>query len=128
MSLMSEHYADDDKFVTRVETDPHGKDPHAPGAKLDAGKPRMSLVLGAFGRALSEVAKVGTYGAQKYTDNGWLEVPNGIERYGDAGFRHRLKELGGETHDPDTKLHHAAHDAWNSLARLELILRQNQGA
>lgn len=105
-----------------LESDPHGKDQHETGAKLDAGKPRLGLVLGAFANALVEVGKVGTYGANKYTDNGWLDVPNGKARYTDALLRHILAET-DESHDPDTNLHHAAHAAWNALARLELILR-----
>lgn len=106
-----------------VETDPTGKNAHEPGAKLDAGKVRMGLVLGGFGRALKEVGKVGTYGAEKYTDNGWMEVPDGVARYSDALFRHIFSEACGEEIDADTGLHHAAHAAWNALARLDLILR-----
>ena len=107
----------------RSERDPHGKHQHETGAKLDAGKPRLGLVLCAFANALVEVGKVGTYGAQKYTDNGWLDVPKGKARYTDALLRHVLAET-NETHDPDTNLLHAAHAAWNALARLELVLRK----
>ena len=106
-----------------TEQDPNGLDQHTKGAKLDMGKPRVSLVLGGFARALTEVAKVGTYGAKKYTDNGWMEVPNGVERYTDALLRHQLAELTGEENDQDTELSHAAHLAWNALARLDLMLR-----
>lgn len=103
-----------------AEHDPHGKQPHEPGAKLDAGKNRLGLVLGGFSLALQEVGKVGTYGAQKYSDNGWLSVPDGEFRYMDAMFRHLLAP---EERDPDTGLLHAAHAAWNALAVLELMLR-----
>lgn len=106
------------------EADPFGRDPHTPGAKLDAGKPRCVLVLGGFARALLEVCKVGTYGAVKYTPNGWTQVPQGQERYDDAGLRHWLIEHAGAPTDPDTELLHAAHAAWNSLARLDLMLRE----
>jgi hypothetical protein len=99
-------------------------DQHEPGAKLDDGKVRVGLVLGAFANALTEVCKVGTFGAKKYTDNGWLEVPNGIERYTDAMLRHWLAEQTGEWLDQESELLHAAHLAWNALARLELILRE----
>ena len=113
------------KVAAILEADPLGKDQHETGAKLDAGKPRLGLVLGAFANALVEVGKVGTYGAQKYTDNGWLDVPNGKARYTDALLRHVFAET-NESHDPDTNLHHAAHAAWNALARLELILRKRE--
>lgn len=105
-------------------TDPNGIDQHAPGAKLDNGKPRHGLVLGAFANALTEVAKVGTFGANKYSDNGWLSVPNGLARYTDAMLRHHFAEAGGEELDEDSGLRHAAHRAWNALAVLELALRE----
>lgn len=105
------------------EADPTGRKAHDPGAKLDAGKPRVWLVLSGFPRALEEVSKVGTFGAQKYSDNGWVDVPNGIARYSDAMGRHLLKEATGEKLAPDSGLMHAAHAAWNALARLELMLR-----
>jgi hypothetical protein len=108
------------------EADPNGLDAHAPGAKLDAGKPRPALVLNGFARALREVVNVGTYGAKKYTDNGWMEVPNGIERYSDALHRHLLSEATGEACDADTDLLHAAHAAWNALARLDLMIRESE--
>lgn len=108
----------------RRETDPFGKDLNTTGAKADAGKIRPSLVLGGFARALIAVCKVGTYGATKYTDNGWTEVPKGIERYDDAKLRHWLDEKRGIPTDKDTNLIHAAHEAWNALARLDLMLRE----
>lgn len=91
------------------------------GVKHDTGKPRCSLVLGGFSHALLEVANVGTFGAQKYTDNGWLTVENGIERYSDALLRHLFAENDSLT-DHESDLLHAAHVAWNALARLELLL------
>ncbi|MEY2689287.1 MAG: Curvibacter phage [Pseudomonadota bacterium] len=111
-----------------AEADPNGLDAHTPGAKLDAGKPRCALVLGGFARALLEVCKVGTYGAVKYTPNGWTRVDNGVERYDDAGLRHWLTEKTGQPADADTELLHASHQAWNALARLDLMLREREAA
>ena len=54
----------------RPEQDPNGKDPHQPGAKLDAGKDRVWLCIGGFARALTAVSEVTTKGALKYTPNG----------------------------------------------------------
>lgn len=112
------------RHARTAETDPNGKDLNSPGAKADAGKVRPGLVLGGFARALVAVSDVGTYGAKKYTDGGWVEVPNGEARYTDAMVRHWLSEKQGELRDPDTELLHAAHLAWNALARLDLILRR----
>jgi hypothetical protein len=106
------------------DRDPDGLDAHKPGAKLDAGKPRMTLVLKNFRQALALVGRVGTYGANKYSDNGWVFVNNGVERYSDALFRHLLEEEYDLQLDPESKIPHAAHAAWNALARLELMLRQ----
>lgn len=105
-----------------TESDPTGRSANEPGAKLDFGKPRTDLVLGAFAGALLEVVKVGTFGAAKYTDNGWRAVPNGIERYSSAELRHYLALRLGETVDPDSGLLHSAHRAWNALAVLQLEL------
>lgn len=109
-----------------LEKDPTGKNPHTKGAKVDAGKPRMDLVLGAFSKALIEVSKVGTFGAEKYTENGWQAVPNGKERYTDALLRHWAYEKGGEEYDVDSGLLHASHLAWNALARLSFILESKE--
>ena len=97
------------------------------GAKLDAGKPRAGLVLGGFARALKAVVDVGTHGAEKYSPNGWVDVPDGIERYTDAKERHWLDEQAGERYDPKSGLLHAAHEAWNVLARLDLMIREMEG-
>lgn len=109
----------------KPESDPLGKGQHETGAKLDAGKARPGLVLGGFAAALDAVVEVGTYGARKYTDNGWKDVPNGAERYTDAMYRHFLAEARGEMYDRDTGILHAAHAAWNALARLDLLIRGN---
>jgi len=107
-----------------AESDPHGTDPHSPGAKLDAGKNRLGLVLGGFAKALEEVGKVGTYGAEKYSPNGWKSVPDGLVRYEDAMMRHWLTQHAGEKIDPTTGLMHQAQLVWNALAVLELMLRE----
>jgi hypothetical protein len=104
--------------------DPTGRDQHEPGAKLDALKPRPALVMGGFSRALMAVSHVGTYGAIKYTPNGWRSVPNGVERYSEAMLRHWLAESQGVECDGESQMLHAAHLAWNALARLELMLME----
>jgi hypothetical protein len=91
------------------------RDPHEPGAKLDAGKPRLGLVLLDFRRALQEVGKVGTFGAEKYSPHGWLQVPDGEARYTDAMLRHLLAL---ENVDEESGMLHDAQVARNALARL----------
>jgi len=113
--------------IGKIETDPNGLPQHVSGAKMDEGKIRPSLVLGSFTRALTKVCEVGTFGANKYTDNGWLDVANGKERYDDAMVRHWLKLQTGEVLDPETKIEHQAHLAWNALAVLEKMMRDSSG-
>lgn len=105
-----------------MERDPYDKNPHEPGAKLDAGKPNCDLVFGGFNRALLEVAKVGTFGAEKYTPNGWCEVPEGESRYRSAAFRHLLADT---IRDADSGLPHLAHAAWCVLAALQLEIEEH---
>lgn len=107
-----------------VEKDPYGKTPNQPGAKLDAGKIRVALMEAGFPRALMAVAEVTTFGARKYTDHGWLSVPDAFQRYSEAAGRHRLKRYMGEERADDSGLLHLAHEAWNVLAMLELELRR----
>jgi hypothetical protein len=120
-----------DQLAKYVETDPNGKDLNSPGAKADAGKLRPWLVLGDFSRALEKVVEVGTKGANKYTDHGWLTVENAESRYLDAAFRHILALGRGEIYDNapggiGTK--HLAQVAWNILAVLELQERNESNS
>lgn len=109
------------------ECDPYGRKASTPGAKLDDGKTRMGLVVGGFARALKAVGEVGTFGAVKYSPDGWVDVPDGIARYTDAMYRHLMDEAAGEAVDQQTGIAHAAHAAWNALARLDLMIRAQQG-
>lgn len=110
--------------VILQEVDPHGKDPHEPGAKLDKGKVRPWLMLQGFPRALKAVAEVTTKGAEKYTDHGWASVPDGERRYMEAFARHELELACGRAYDTDTGCLHKAQMIWNLMASLELELRQ----
>jgi hypothetical protein len=107
-------------------TDPYGKAQNEPGAKVDAGKVRMHLITGGMARAITEVAKIATFGAAKYTDGGWVTVPDGFRRYEDAQQRHAAIRHMGETVDPESGLLHLAHEAWNALAKLDLYLREQE--
>lgn len=99
-----------------------------PGAvKYDAGKsPIYRGGLGYFPRAISHVAAVSAFGATKYAWEGWRYVDDGLNRYSDAMVRHLAAEAEGQIVDSDSGLLHAAHCAWNALARLELILQDKR--
>ena len=110
---------------SKIEMDPKGLKQNAPGAKLDAGKVEVGLIFNDMPRALLAVAEIGTYGRHKYTKGGWVHVEEGVERYTNAMDRHRLKES-IENVDQETKMLHATHLAWNALARLELMIREQE--
>ena len=105
------------------EKDPLGLPASAPGAKLDAGKPKAGLVVMGFADAIAAVIDIGTFGANKYSEGGWSQVPDGEKRYTDAMIRHLLAEK-HEATDKDSGLLHAAHLAWNALARLQLMIER----
>lgn len=118
------------------EQDPNGLNQHQAGAKLDDGKVDMSL-LTLWPRALTEVCRVGTLGARKYSRGGFLSVPNGVVRYTAALLRHLFKESYQLMDDDpyyDTpagapfkgKIRHDAQVAWNALSRLEVKLREEE--
>jgi hypothetical protein len=101
-------------------------DLHIPGAKDDSGKSRAGLMFSGFANALASVSEVATYGANKYSPNGWVMVPDNINRYSDALFRHLLAHARGQDRDYESNLAHLAHAAWNVLAILELTIREQE--
>lgn len=80
--------------------------PEPVGMKFDTGKLQYSLIPP---ETLSALASVLTYGAQKYAPNNWQLVEHGETRYMDALFRHLEAFRAGETHDPESGLHHLSH-------------------
>lgn len=112
----------------RVEADPSGMSLNTPGAKADAGKLMPDLVFDGMANALHAVVEVASAGAVKYSEGGWMLVPDGFKRYNRAQGRHQLKRAKGETHDKDSGSLHLAHEAWNALAKLELYIRDNRDA
>lgn len=76
------------------------------GQKHDGDKPRYDLLPPI---AIDEMAKVMTFGAEKYAPDNWRHVDNAVERYRAALLRHSFAMLRGEELDPETGLPHAAH-------------------
>lgn len=81
------------------------------GTKLDAGKLRVDLLPS---HAMFEVAKVLTFGCEKYGEHNWRQ---GIEwsRVYAAAQRHLMKWNSGETHDEETGINHLAHACANLM-------------
>lgn len=74
------------------------------GIKYDNDKPQYRLIPP---KAENEFVKVLTFGAKKYAPDNWKKIDK--ERYIDALGRHFNAYRRGETHDPESGLHHLAH-------------------
>ena len=97
-----------------------GKPSEAPvGKKYDAGKPRYSLLPP---NALEEVAKVLTYGSQKYEDHNWLNVDKAEDRFFSAANRHMWAWKKGEKLDEENQCNHLAAAIASLMFILELEL------
>ena len=81
-------------------------------AKHDHGKPRFDLIDPVFEE---DLAKVMSFGAEKYSDNTWQTVPDGLQRYHGAIRRHLNAIQKGELIDPDSGLPHIAHVSANAM-------------
>lgn len=83
--------------------------------KNDQGKPNYALIPP---KSMSEVAKVFTYGAQKYGERNW-EKGLAYSRLYAAIQRHLWAYWAGEDLDPESGLPHLAHAAASIFMLLE---------
>lgn len=79
--------------------------PGTEALKQDDNKVRMELLSPI---ALTEIAKVLTFGAKKYADHNWRKGFAWSRLLG-AAMRHLLAFLSGQDKDPETGLSHLAH-------------------
>lgn len=91
------------------------------GKKFDGLKPKMHLLPA---KAVSEVAKVLTFGADKYGEFNWKNLDNLHDRYTSAALRHIFANMDGEALDSESQYHHLAHAICCLLFRLEVILSE----
>lgn len=96
--------------------------------KLDAGKaPVWQGFIDYFPNAMLAVAWTSDYGFRKYGEwGGWRKLPNAIRRYFDGNARHNLLNSVEVYDDGDSGLAHAAQDAWNAMAKLELLIAEGK--
>lgn len=89
------------------------------GTKLDEGKLRHDLLPP---DAIGEVARVFTFGADKYAARNW---ENGMDwgRVYAAQQRHMMAFWGGEMYDPETGMLHTAHASFGTLVLTAFALR-----
>lgn len=85
------------------------------GKKFDGDKPRMELISSI---ALTELAKVLTFGAKKYSSNNW-RAGIAYSRIVGACMRHLNAYNAGEMLDHETGLSHAAHLMCEAMFLLE---------
>ena len=90
------------------------------GIKYDKNKPRLAEMIIDFKEPLESLCQVWEFGANKYGKSNWKQLDNGVERYTNALLRHLIAE-DDNLFDDETKLLHAAHIAFNALARLYFI-------
>jgi hypothetical protein len=95
------------------------------GIKYDTDKARLAEMIVDFRKPLEELCKVWEFGANKYEKSNWKKLDNGIDRYSNALMRHLIAE-DISLLDEESKLLHAAHIAFNSLARLYFILQEKE--
>lgn len=79
--------------------------------KLDQDKVRMELVPLSV---VENIAKVLTYGANKYYDNSWKELPDFWNRYKAALLRHLTAIDKGELIDSESNIPHIDHVLCNA--------------
>ena len=90
------------------------------GVKYDSDKPDFTLLPY---DSLVEVAKVLTYGANKYPEaDNWKRVDDALNRYKKANLRHSLQAI-FEDKDKESKLYHLAHAVCCDLFALHFILQ-----
>lgn len=93
------------------------------GRKFDGGKPEFGLIPPL---ALTETARVMTYGAHKYEPDNWIHVPDAKRRYFNAAQRHQWEYREGEELDSESKLHHIAHAICNLMFLYEHVVKYSK--
>jgi hypothetical protein len=99
----------DDGLINFAEEDLELIVPEKSGTKFDNGKPQIDLIPY---EAIEEIAKVLTFGCEKYGEANWA---NGIEmrRLLSAAYRHLGKFNAGEDIDDESQTIHLANAAAN---------------
>lgn len=89
------------------------------GIKYDDGKLRYDLIPP---EVLEELAKIYTFGANKYGDDNWKSLSNPDSRFYAALIRHIQEFRKGIMFDEESTFHHLSHALWNISALLWISL------
>ena len=93
------------------------------GKKFDSDKPMMQLLPS---KALVEVSKVLSFGANKYGKENWRELDDLQDRYTGGTLRHIFAHMDDEFKDPETNYSHLAHAVCGLLFKLEIELEKDK--
>ena len=93
------------------------------GKKFDSEKPMMQLLPS---KALVEVSKVLSFGANKYGKENWRELDDLQDRYTGGTLRHIFAHMDDEFKDPETNYSHLAHAVCGLLFKLEIELEKDK--
>ena len=91
------------------------------GVKYDGEKPKMHLLPP---KAIIEVAKVLTFGANKYDEENWKKLEDLQSRYTSGALRHIFAHMDGEDLDSESNVSHVAHAICCLLFKLEIELEE----
>lgn len=94
------------------------------GAKHDSGKLLFRPLMNGLAASLRVVSAVLTYGAKKYQEDSWQDVPDAKCRYENALYRHQ-NERAEDMFDKESGLLHSAHVACNALFVLYFDIKEH---
>ena len=103
VSILMEHYDQRESVYAALKDSKQ-----EPGVKFDGGKTRWDLMPWS---EAEEIAKVLTFGADKYSADNWKSVADPEGRYFAAAMRHLVAWEKGERIDPESGFSHLAHAA-----------------
>lgn len=112
---MADHFAKPMKKYDRNENEEKQMGQESAG-RFSEGKIRHDLIAP---WSLNEIARVYTYGTQKYDDDNWWKGLRWKKDVFGCILRHVWKWFRGETYDEESGLHHLAHAAWNCMTLME---------
>lgn len=91
--------------------------------KYDIGKLRWDLLPI---EPIEEAIRIYMFGAKKYGENRWQELPEAKERYYNALMRHQAERQKGNLIDPESGHLHSSHMLWNCIALVHFDLQEQK--